>query len=446
MPYDDRIRPDYAKPGLDSVLLDGIVPDSTRAFHLTSLQRDLLERMELEAAMLAAPHDTYLRRTYFDRLASFAATRTGLSHALLPELGHPLYFRCGSSDIANMAQIFRDDAYGFDTPATPLRILDLGAYAGYAAVYLARRFPQAEIFCVEPSAASHRLLVLNTLPYRRIRTLNAAVWHHPTLLGVAARYYGDWGTQLQDQVPEAERSIPAHDMDGLIALAGWTGIDYLKCDIEGSEQAVFADPHAAWLRGLDVLAIETHEDIVPGSTATVAACFDPSLFSTGRHGETTLFLRRIPFRAQRRPPPRPLALLHSEPGLFPLALQDVGSDAWGFFTFDGNSCQLHPNMPGQPPARAVFPRTLDGHTHFRATIAHAGEPAATIVFSATVEREDGTPVAHAEHALAARSQTSFSLAFPPLTGRHRIVLRTEMAVGAQHNFNAWARWLEPQVT
>src|SRR5581483_12435843 len=116
---------------------------------LSGLQRELLGKMELEAAMVAAPHDQSVRTRYFELLAQFAASRTGLSHALLPELGHPLYFRCGSSDVSNMTQIFRDNSYGFAMRATPRRILDLGAYAGYAAVYLARRFPQAEIACVE---------------------------------------------------------------------------------------------------------------------------------------------------------------------------------------------------------------------------------------------------------------------------------------------------------
>jgi hypothetical protein len=33
-----------------------------------------------------------------------------------------------------------------------------------------------------------------------------------------------------------------------------------------------------------------------------------------------------------------------------------------------------------------------------------------------------------------------------LSGRHRFVLQTEMAQGAAHNFNAWARWLSPRLS
>jgi FkbM family methyltransferase len=126
------------------------------------------------------------------------------------------------------------------------------------------------------------LLALNTLPYRRIRTLNVAVWHSSTRLAVAARYYGDWGTQLQDSPRETDRTVPAHSVADLLRLLGWSQVHLIKCDIEGSEKSVFADPGVAWLRAVDAVAIETHDSIAPCSHATVAACFDPALFEYTR--------------------------------------------------------------------------------------------------------------------------------------------------------------------
>jgi methylase of polypeptide subunit release factors len=132
----------------------------------------------LEAALAAQPQDGGLRAQYFAQLETLARQHVGLCDARLPEYDHPLFFRAGTSDIANLLQIFRDGEYDFALHATPRRILDLGAYVGYAAVYLARRFPAAEIFCIEPSPSSFRMLLLNTLPYRAISHLNAAVWRH----------------------------------------------------------------------------------------------------------------------------------------------------------------------------------------------------------------------------------------------------------------------------
>jgi len=412
---------------------------------LSALQRELIGKMELEAAMVAAPYDQALRARYFGLLQQFAGMRSGLSHALLPELGHPVYFRCGSSDANNLAQIFRDNAYGFPLRATPARILDLGAYAGYAAIYLARRFPQAQVLCVEPGEDNFRLLTMNTAPYRRIRAIQAAAWHSTTRLGVGARYYGDWGTQLQDRGADAERTIQAYSVPDLLAMAGWRGAEFVKCDIEGSEAAVFADPHARWLELVDVLAVEIHERIQPGASEAVAACFDPAMFEHGRQGETDLFTRRTPLRALAHPPPRELHLINSEPGLFPFALKDVARAAWGFFTFDGDSCQLHPNPPGDRPAQAVFPRTLDGHRRFVATLHHAGYPSPAISFTFIVEAENGSEVLRAEHALSSGEKTTLNVNLPGLSGRHRLILQTEMAPGSPHNFNAWARWLAPRV-
>ena len=412
---------------------------------LSGLQRELLGKMELEAGMVATPHDQALRGRYFDLLQQFASTRTGLSHALLPELGHPLYLRCGSSDASNLAQIFRDNGYGFPMRATPRRILDLGAYAGYAAVYLARRFPQAEIACVEPSDDNFRLLTLNTAPYRRIRTIHAAAWHSKAMLGVGARYYGDWGTQFQDKGPDVEKSVQGYAVPDLLEIAGWRGADLVKCDIEGSEYAVFADPSARWLELIDVLAIELHDNVQPGAADSVAACFPPDLFERTKHGEADLFQRRVPLTAIDPPPARELHLINCEPGLFPFALRDVSRAAWGFFTFDGDSCQLHPNPPGEKPVRAVFPRTLDGQRRFMATVHHAGHPAAAIVFTLIVEAEDGAEIARAELALSAGERAPMNVNLPPVTGRHRFVLQTEMAAGAPHNYNAWARWLAPRL-
>ena len=421
------------------------LPSSAELAALPELQRELVRKLHMEAAMVAAPADLGLRGAYFDLLLGFSGSRTGLSHALLPELGQPLYFRCGSTDMFNLTQIFRDDAYGFTLRATPLRILDLGAYCGYAAVYLARRFPQAELVCVEPCPSSFRLLSMNIAPHRRIRAINAAVWHSATRLGVKARYFGDWGTQFEDALPTADRGVAAYPVDDLLAMVGWERADLIKCDIEGSEAAVFADPGARWLRHLDVLAIETHDAIVAESTARVLACFDPGRFACSRHGEAHVFERRVPRRAVVAPPPRAMPLVNSEPGLFPIALQDVAGDAWGFFTFDGESFQLHPNPPGEPPARAIFPRTLDGQTRFSAELHHAGAPSAGVVFTLIVQREDGSEVLRAERMLQAQQRAWFEVGLPALVGRHRFVLQGEMAAGAPHNINAWARWVNPRL-
>ena len=127
-----------------------------------TLQAELLALHEAAGKLIAAPTDAALRAAYFAVLTRFAGSRTGLGHALLPELGHPLAFRCATPDIAAIARCFRDGFASFPLRSEPQRILVLGAGAGYLTVALARRFPQAELAAVEPLVPLQRLLVQNT--------------------------------------------------------------------------------------------------------------------------------------------------------------------------------------------------------------------------------------------------------------------------------------------
>lgn len=409
---------------------------------LIALQQDLLRKAEFEAALIAAPQDARARTAYFDELVRFASVRTGLSHALLPELGHPLAFRCGTADVLGLARVFRDMAYELPMRATPQRIVVLGAYVGYAAVYLVHRFPTAQILCVEPGTAAFRVLGMNTLPYRRVQALNVAAWHSATRLGVQSRLLGDWGMQLHDQVPDAERVVPALPVDEILWRAGWDRVDLVLCDILGAERAVFADPGQRWLRTLDTLALETTD---ADAAEQVGACLDPAVYRNEHCGEVRLYERVAPFRSVQRPPPREMPLINSEPGLFPVALQDTPATGWGFFLFDGDCCQLHPNGPGERPARAIFPRTLDGHSRFSAGLRHAGRQAAPVAMSLVVLREDGSEVFRASRTLAAGEQQDLVLDLPALHGRHQIILQSEMAAGAGNNYSAWAQFLSPRI-
>src|SRR5579864_5680478 len=96
----------------------------------------------LEAALRREPDNPELRARYRDVLGRINRTMLGLETIVLPELMNPLYFRCGSSDLANFDQVFGQEEFSLTLPASPTRILDLGAYVGYAAVYLAHRFPE----------------------------------------------------------------------------------------------------------------------------------------------------------------------------------------------------------------------------------------------------------------------------------------------------------------
>lgn len=424
---------------------DPIPPHAISLEQLSALQLDLIRKAELEAAMIAAPRDERLRATYFEELVRFASVRSGLSHALLPELGYPLALRCGTTDVVALARVFRDRAYDFPMRATPARILILGAYTGYSAVFLAHRFPAAQILCVEPAPASFRLLEINTRPFRQIESIRSAVWHSTTRLGVQSRSLGDWGQHLHDQVPDGDRTIPARTVTEILRINGWDQADLVISDTTGGELGVLADPRQRWLHTLDTFAAAVHEANFAAFTTAMQTCLDPALHEYARHGEFHLFERHVPFRAMARPLPRPMPLISAEPGHFPIALQDTPATPWGFFIFDGESCQIHPNSPGEQPARAIFPRTLDGHSRFTTILLHAGRHAPPVVFTVVIAREDNTEVMRQAWTLNVGERQEVDVAMPPLHGRHHLVLQTEMAAGTPHNYNAWAQFLAPRV-
>lgn len=412
----------------------------------TGSRQDRDIKLQLEDAMRRTPSDWTLRKSYFDLLDRVSAGNVGLGWALLPELGHPLFFRHGSHDIANMAQIFLAQRYCAPLRSTPGRILDLGAYVGYAAVYFTARFPDAAILCAEPMADSFRLLVMNTLPYRQIICRDLAVWGHPAHLTPNAIRGGDAGMELADGVGQAGISCRAVTVPALLQSVGWSQIDLVKCDIEGGEAAVFADPQAPWLHTLDALMIDCHEATVPGGVEAVSACFGADQFRHQRDRDIEVFERRVPFRARAFSTPPQIMLLHAGPSVLPILVQDVDPVPWGFFIFDGASCQLHPNSPGSgAPARVIFPRNLTGHSRASATVIHAGVQAPPVRFLMQIQNEDGRVVAETSATLVEGQQQTIDMAFEPAFGPHQVVLQTEIAPGFSHNLNAWARWCNPRL-
>ena len=66
----------------------------------------LAEKAELESRMRAAPADRDLRGAYFGLLRQISRAHFGAFFAILPEIPTPLMFRSGSSDFANLNQVF----------------------------------------------------------------------------------------------------------------------------------------------------------------------------------------------------------------------------------------------------------------------------------------------------------------------------------------------------
>jgi hypothetical protein len=412
-----------------------------------TLRAELLALHEAAGKLIAAPADAAPRAAYFAALASFAGSRTGLGHALLPELGHPLAFRCATPDVTAIARCFRDGFAAFPLRSEPRRILVLGAGAGYLTVALARRFPEAELAAVEPLVGLQRLLVQNTAPYARIRVVGTAVWHSPSRIGPMREDAAGWSARFTDRLPLEARRIQAQTVASLIGLLGWTGADLIVADFPAAAETLLAAPGPGWVRTLDALAVVRH----PEPLGEPPAPLDPAQLEAGgflvathsveHHAPVDVAERLVP-RHLPVSAPRRLPLVQEEPGVAPLSLEGAMREPWGFFLTGEGGFQLHAPPPGGT-ARALFPRMLAGHTRLETGFAHAGPGGGKIRFTASLENAAGETIASETRVLAPCGTARLALGFPPAAGRHRAVLATAMDEGAANNAYAWARFLGP---
>jgi FkbM family methyltransferase len=410
-----------------------------REANLVPAGGDPAEKPALELALSREPENPELRARYRSLLERINRTTLGVSTIVLPELSYPLYFRGGSSDLANFDQIFGLKELSVPLKQPPARILDLGAYVGYAAVYLTQMFPDAEIVCVEPSAANFRLLTLNTSAYPRIRRLNGAVWGRTTRLAVGGHELGDWGTHFA--AGSGKRGTPAWSVEDILTTVGWDRADFIKCDIEGGEREVFADRAARWHQDALCVAVETHDSWVPGCLAAVQACFDENQYERVWSGELWAFIRRDD--EPNATPPR-MMLLEPPLARLPIELSDVSDGIWGFMLFDDNSCQLHPNNAGQPPAALAIERDFSGQRRFAATLSLPEKARDPVRFSFELcGGVGGKILARDAWVVAPGQRVARDVTLSPLFGRHHVILRTEMAEPTGDSFHAWAHWISP---
>jgi FkbM family methyltransferase len=168
--------------------------------------------------------------------------------------------------------------YGAPLPFEPRVILDAGAYTGLSTIYLANKYPSAQIFAVEPDPANFRLLKRNVASYDRIRPIHAALWFEDSQLMLRTRPEGHWASSVHALGPETKgprpsRAVAAICIETLKARFGLERIDLLKVDIEGAEKELF-EHSIGWIDEVGAIFIELHDRLRPGCSRAVAAATD----------------------------------------------------------------------------------------------------------------------------------------------------------------------------
>ena len=204
---------------------------------------------------------------------ALAAPGAGLRGVRVPGFDNPIWLRAGSTDITNFEQIFlRGEldqrrfpqaralhAYARTAPR-PCAVVDGGAYIGLSSLWLARDYPEATIFAVEPDPANFALILRNTAAWPNIVPIHAGLWDRPTTLSLRREGFEPWGGRV-GEASGAGPAVPTITINQLLDQAGASELLVVKLIIEGAEKAVFRG-------GLEWLDKTHHVIFMPSDWAT----------------------------------------------------------------------------------------------------------------------------------------------------------------------------------
>ncbi|WP_372365704.1 FkbM family methyltransferase [Candidatus Uabimicrobium sp. HlEnr_7] len=210
----------------------------------------------------------WIKSKYFRKLgfanACFVILRLLISkknlYVFVPAISKKVAIRPRTSDIPTFEKIFIIEEYKFDLANTPRFIIDAGANVGYAALFFANCYPQAEIICIEPESSNIAILRENTKDYSQITILSQALWYTKTFLQIDNPQDSKYAFRVSETQSSKIESITVPE---ILQYRKWPRVDLFKIDIEGAEKSVFSQ-NTAWIKCISTIVIELHEQMLPG--------------------------------------------------------------------------------------------------------------------------------------------------------------------------------------
>jgi FkbM family methyltransferase len=178
----------------------------------------------------------------------------------LRSLGPGVRLRSHTTDISVLDELIVSQGYDpvlpyLDRPART--IVDLGSNTGLATRWMAARWPDATIACVEPERGNLEVLRHN------VDRLSATVF--PACVGAYERKVqltsetGEHGFSMSDPASGLGGDVDVITFDRVLADSGLAdrSIDLLKCDIEGAEVELF-ESCEEWIPLVSAMVVECH--------------------------------------------------------------------------------------------------------------------------------------------------------------------------------------------
>lgn len=163
---------------------------------------------------------------------------------------HPIYYRPGTSDRGLIYEILirkpGKAEYYVDERVNPKVIVDIGANIGITALWLADKYPDAQVYCFEPMQDNFELLQKNIKGISNIHAYNYGLGAKSEEMDVFSNIdtFNRGGFSIYQRPNDPDNAGTGGDSIGKIKIRnagdalqelGITNIDLLKIDTEGAE-------------------------------------------------------------------------------------------------------------------------------------------------------------------------------------------------------------------
>jgi FkbM family methyltransferase len=166
---------------------------------------------------------------------------------------------------------------GFYRPADGDVIIDCGANVGLFTIQMARQNRHCRVIALEPFPENFEYLETNVA---RACPENVLCCEVGLGAGFGKGQMQAVGARSLDHVLRLESAtvdgVPVIPLGGLFDLANVQEVDFLKVDVEGSEHDAFAAASSDLLGRFKRIAMEYHDQIVPGTLALLRRVLTPT--------------------------------------------------------------------------------------------------------------------------------------------------------------------------
>ncbi len=178
---------------------------------------------------------------------------------------------------------------GFYRPQGGDVIVDAGANVGLFSIFMARKNAECRILAIEPYRENFHCLQANVAS-AHVENISC---HEIALGGSAGRgQMQAVGNRSLDHILQvgdgAKSEVPVVTLRDLLELAHAQEVDFLKVDIEGSENAAFPAASADVLSRFKRIAVEYHDQIAPGTSEMLqnilASTHEVEIYPSGMEG------------------------------------------------------------------------------------------------------------------------------------------------------------------